>query len=77
MLPRSTNTRVRRERQHPSGRSQEIQRLIGRSLRCAVNLDILGEKTVKIRNSNETIKTTNAKRMKRTNERTNKRKENL
>ena len=31
-----------------SGRTQEIQRLIGRSLRCAVNLDILGEKTIKV-----------------------------
>ena len=31
-----------------SGRTQEIQRLIGRSFRCAVNLDILGEKTIKI-----------------------------
>ena len=50
MLPRSTNTRIDREaaRGKQSGRTQEIQRLIGRSLRCAVNLDILGEKTIKI-----------------------------
>ena len=33
MLPRSTNTRMNRERSGPSGRSQEIQRLVGRSLR--------------------------------------------
>ena len=50
MLPRSTNERMSREaaRGKQSGRTQEIQRLIGRSLRCAVNLDILGEKTIKI-----------------------------
>jgi ribonuclease PH len=50
MLPSSTNERVDREaaRGKQSGRTQEIQRLIGRSLRCAVNLDILGEKTIKI-----------------------------
>lgn len=38
MLPRSTQTRVPRESKKPSGRSQEIQRLIGRSLRAVVNL---------------------------------------
>ena len=38
MLPRSTQTRVPRELKKPSGRSQEIQRLIGRSLRAAVDL---------------------------------------
>lgn len=38
MLPRSTQTRVPRESKKPSGRSQEIQRLIGRSLRAGVDL---------------------------------------
>ncbi len=38
MLPRATTTRVPRESKKPSGRSQEIQRLIGRSLRAAVDL---------------------------------------
>lgn len=38
MLPRSTQTRIPRETKKPSGRSQEIQRLIGRSLRAVVNL---------------------------------------
>jgi ribonuclease PH len=46
MLPRSTNTRGEREaaRGRQSGRSQEIQRLIGRSLRSVVNLELLGER---------------------------------
>jgi len=48
MLPRSTNTRIRRDKAANSGRTQEIQRLIGRSLRGVVNLDQLGERTVKI-----------------------------
>ena len=50
MLPSSTNERMDREaaKGKQSGRTQEIQRLIGRSLRCAVNLDILGEKTIKV-----------------------------
>lgn len=39
MLPRSAQTRIPRESKKPSGRSQEIQRLIGRSLRAVVNLD--------------------------------------
>ncbi len=39
MLPRSTQTRVPRETKKPSGRSQEIQRLIGRSLRAGVDLE--------------------------------------
>lgn len=39
MLPRSAQTRIPRETKKPSGRSQEIQRLIGRSLRAVVNLD--------------------------------------
>ena len=50
MLPSSTSERMDREaaKGKQSGRTQEIQRLIGRSLRCAVNLDILGERTIKI-----------------------------
>jgi len=48
MLPRSTNTRIRRDKAAGSGRTQEIQRLIGRSLRGVVNLDQLGERTIKI-----------------------------
>lgn len=39
MLPRATHTRVPRELKKPSGRTQEIQRLIGRSLRAAVDLE--------------------------------------
>jgi ribonuclease PH len=46
MLPRSTNTRMGRERGGPSGRSQEIQRLVGRSLRAVVDMVKLGERTV-------------------------------
>ena len=48
MLPRSTNTRTSREatRGKQSGRTLEIQRLIGRSLRAVVDLDALGERTV-------------------------------
>ena len=46
MLPRSTNTRMSRERGGPSGRSQEIQRLVGRSLRSVVEMAKLGERTV-------------------------------
>ena len=50
MLPRATNTRPSRERDsgHVSGRSQEIQRLIGRSLRAVTDLEALGERTVQI-----------------------------
>jgi ribonuclease PH len=50
MLPRSTGTRMDREaaRGKQSGRTLEIQRLIGRSLRAAVDLKSLGEKTIKI-----------------------------
>lgn len=50
MLPRSTGDRMDREaaRGKQSGRTQEIQRLIGRSLRAAVDLSMLGENTVKI-----------------------------
>ena len=42
MLPRATNTRTQRETQRPSGRTQEIQRLIGRSLRAVVDTKLLG-----------------------------------
>src|SRR5580692_3100610 len=50
MLPRATHTRSPREaaRGKQTGRSQEIQRLIGRSLRAAVDLAALGERTVTI-----------------------------
>ena len=46
MLPRSTNTRMNRENRGPGGRSQEIQRLVGRALRAVVNLPKMGERTV-------------------------------
>jgi len=48
MLPRSTNTRMDREaaRGKQSGRTQEIQRLIGRSLRSVMDLSQLGERTI-------------------------------
>lgn len=48
MLPRATAERTRRERRGPRGRTQEIQRLIGRSLRAAVDLAALGERTVTV-----------------------------
>ena len=50
MLPRATHTRTRRESTSgkPSGRTQEIQRLIGRSLRAVTNLPALGERQVVI-----------------------------
>ena len=50
MLPRATNTRTSRERDtgRISGRSQEIQRLIGRSLRAVTDMVALGERTVQI-----------------------------
>lgn len=50
MLPRSTSTRMDREaaRGKQQGRTQEIQRLIGRSLRAAVDLTQLGERTITI-----------------------------
>jgi ribonuclease PH len=44
LLPRSTQYRVRRETRWPKGRTQEISRLIGRSLRMAVDLELLGER---------------------------------
>src|SRR5712671_5056689 len=48
MLPRATNTRMQRESSagRVGGRTQEIQRLIGRSLRAVTNLEELGERTV-------------------------------
>ena len=48
MLPRATATRTPREvtKGHPSGRTQEIQRLIGRSLRSVVDLAALGDRSV-------------------------------
>ena len=50
MIPRSTNTRIDREasKGKQSGRTQEIQRLIGRSLRSIINLKNLGERQIKI-----------------------------
>lgn len=48
MLPRSTDTRMKRDKTLTSGRTQEIQRLIGRSLRAVVDTTRLGERTVKI-----------------------------
>ena len=48
LLPASTHTRVQRERTKISGRTQEIQRLIGRSLRSCVDLEKLEDRTVTI-----------------------------
>ena len=50
MLPRATQTRTSREigRGGPSGRTHEIQRLIGRSLRAIADLKVLGERTITI-----------------------------
>ena len=50
MLPRSTHTRSDREaaRGKQSGRTQEIQRLIGRSLRCVFDRDALGERSIQL-----------------------------
>ena len=48
MLPRSTNTRMNREKTLTTGRTLEIQRLIGRSLRAVVDMQKLGERTIKI-----------------------------
>ncbi len=45
MLPRSTHTRSKRD---PGGRGKEIQRLIGRSLRAAIDLSKLGERTIAV-----------------------------
>src|SRR5690606_28368396 len=50
MLPRATNTRTDREaaRGKQSGRTQEIQRLIGRSLRAVIDLEALGARTITV-----------------------------
>ena len=48
MLPRATHERTPRETRGPRDRTQEIRRLIGRSLRAAVDLHLLGERTVTI-----------------------------
>lgn len=48
MLPRSCTQRISREKGGGSGRTQEIQRLVGRSLRAVVDMKLLGERTVKI-----------------------------
>ena len=48
MLPGATSPRHRRELTKLSGRTQEIQRLIGRSLRAAIDLKLLGERTITI-----------------------------
>ena len=48
MLPRSSPERIRRERGNVSGRTQEIQRLIGRTLRSVVNLEGWGERTIQV-----------------------------
>ena len=48
MLPLSSGERIRRDRDGVPGRTAEIQRLIGRSLRAAVDLSLLGERTVRV-----------------------------
>jgi len=48
MLPRATHTRTARERGKVGGRTQEIQRLVGRALRAAMDLPALGERTILI-----------------------------
>lgn len=48
MLPRSSPERIDRERRGPGGRTQEIQRLIGRSLRAVVDMAALGERAILI-----------------------------
>ncbi len=45
MLPASGNSRIQRERKGPKGRTQEIERLIGRTLRTAVDLSLVGPRT--------------------------------
>ncbi len=46
MLPRSTHQRIKREKSLTGGRTQEIARLIGRSLRASIDLKLLGEKQI-------------------------------
>ncbi|MES3039188.1 MAG: ribonuclease PH [Bdellovibrionota bacterium] len=48
MLPRSTHQRIRRDKSMTGGRTQEISRLIGRSLRSAVNLRAVGERQITV-----------------------------
>jgi ribonuclease PH len=48
MLPRATHTRTRRERNGAKGRTQEIQRLIGRSLRSVTDMSLMGQNTVTV-----------------------------
>ena len=48
MLPRATHTRSKRDREKISGRTQEIQRLIGRALRASIDLKLLGERSILI-----------------------------
>lgn len=48
MLPRATHTRNKREREKVSGRTHEIQRLIGRALRSCIDLKALGERSIMI-----------------------------
>lgn len=48
MLPSSTSPRKRREREKLDGRTTEIQRLIGRSLRAVIDLDALGERSITV-----------------------------
>jgi ribonuclease PH len=48
MLPRATHTRTKRDREKVSGRTQEIQRLIGRALRSCVDMKLLGERQILI-----------------------------
>jgi ribonuclease PH len=48
MLPRSTHTRIRRDKAGGSGRTHEIQRLIGRSLRAVSDLSALGERQITV-----------------------------
>jgi ribonuclease PH len=48
MLPSSTHTRMRRERSKVGGRTSEIQRLIGRSLRAVIDFEKLGERTINL-----------------------------
>lgn len=48
MLPRATLVRTGRDRAMNSGRSQEISRLIGRSLRASINMSALGERTITV-----------------------------
>jgi ribonuclease PH len=48
MLPRSTHQRIKRDKASTSGRTQEISRLIGRSLRAAIDSKLLGERQITI-----------------------------